>query len=77
MELVVPPGTVAKTGSWRNQRPDVTDKCTRCGVCEGFCPDHCIVIGPKKAEPDYEYCKGCGICAQVCPFKAINMIEEK
>ncbi|MCX6767526.1 MAG: 4Fe-4S binding protein [Candidatus Micrarchaeota archaeon] len=77
MELVVKPGTTVKTGSWRSQWPNVTEKCTRCGTCEGFCPDHCMIIGSKKAEPDLDYCKGCGVCAQVCPFKAIEMVENK
>lgn len=44
-----------KTGSWRDFRPIVTERCTGCGICPRFCPDGCIemvdrekIILPKK-----------------------------
>ncbi len=66
-----------KTGDWRTLRPQVTDKCNGCGICELFCPDSCIVLENKKAVIDYDYCKGCGICANECPKQAIEMEEER
>ena len=75
---VLKPGTKRKTGSWRSQKPVVDPKkCTRCGLCETFCPDSAIKVGKKHAVVDYDYCKGCAICATVCPKKAITMISEK
>ncbi len=66
-----------KTGTWRDNRPEVTDKCNGCGICETFCPDSCITIENKKCIIDYDYCKGCGICANECVRKAIVMREER
>jgi len=45
-----------KTGSWRDFRPIITDRCTGCGICVKFCPDACIelvdrenpILGKKK-----------------------------
>jgi pyruvate ferredoxin oxidoreductase delta subunit len=78
VSIVVEPGSTrsTKTGDWRTFRPEVGDKCTRCGICVAFCPEGCIALG-AKAQIDYDYCKGCGICARECPVKAIVMIEEK
>jgi 2-oxoacid:acceptor oxidoreductase delta subunit (pyruvate/2-ketoisovalerate family) len=33
-----------KTGSWRDFRPIITEKCTGCGICVKFCPDACIEL---------------------------------
>lgn len=68
-----------KTGSWRTQTPIVTDRCTGCGICAGFCPDGCIALVaaagrfPKRAQINYNFCKGCLICAAECPVKAIEV----
>lgn len=44
-----------KTGSWRDFRPIITERCTGCGICQKFCPDGCIemvdrekIVLPKK-----------------------------
>ncbi len=66
-----------KTGSWRSQRPVVTDKCQGCGTCANFCPENCIAIENKKAKINYDYCKGCLICVNECPLKAIKIENEK
>ncbi len=71
-------GVAGKTGSWRWVKPVVdTSRCTRCFLCEIYCPDNTITVDPEKgAIVDYEYCKGCGICANVCPVNAIEMVKE-
>lgn len=70
-------GSVISTGSWRFLRPVIDkEKCTNCGICELFCPDHSIFRTEESYAIDYEYCKGCGICAHECKFKAIEMVEE-
>ncbi|MHB1315782.1 MAG: 4Fe-4S binding protein [Christensenellales bacterium] len=67
-----------KTGEWRFLKPVVNENCNKCGVCELFCPDSCIIIDETKPTMfiDYDYCKGCGICAVECPRKAIALEEE-
>ncbi|NYZ75027.1 4Fe-4S binding protein [Candidatus Micrarchaeota archaeon] len=78
MDLVVKPGTRNKTGSWRSFRPVVDlSKCTKCGICETFCPDYAIEVTAEGAKVDYDYCKGCLICVKECPFKAISSQSEK
>lgn len=75
--VAVEPTSHNKTGSWRTITPEVTDKCTGCGICAGFCPDGCIAMiptkgkFPKRAQINYDFCKGCLICMAECPFKAI------
>jgi len=70
-------GTVVSTWSWRSFRPVIDkEKCTECGLCELFCPDHAIVRTKEGYVVDYEYCKGCGICAHECRLKAIEMVKE-
>lgn len=69
--------TDKKTGSWRNVKPKVNDKCKGCGICTQNCPEGAITIKQGKAVIDYDFCKGCMICMKVCPFKAIEKEEEK
>lgn len=66
-----------KTGSWRNARPIVTERCTGCKICEFYCPDMAIKVVDGKAKIDYDYCKGCMICMEVCTAKAIEKEREK
>jgi pyruvate ferredoxin oxidoreductase delta subunit len=68
----------SKTGTWRLSRPVLDkSKCSRCGICELYCPDVCIVAASGDYMIDYDYCKGCGICAHECPTGAIEMIPEE
>ncbi len=72
-------GVAGKTGLWRTERPVVDNsKCTRCFLCEIYCPVNVIRVEPETgATINYDYCKGCGICAEVCPVKAIEIVPEE
>jgi len=68
---------VLATGTWRAFKPVVdTEKCTRCGLCETYCPDGTIKKTDEGTVVDYAYCKGCGICANECRVRAIEMVRE-
>jgi len=49
--------------------------CTRCGLCQIFCPEGAVRIDPETADYTiYDpHCKGCGICVEECPRGAIRM----
>lgn len=67
-----------KTGSWRLMRPVLDqDQCSRCGICDLYCPDLCVTVVGEDYAIDYDYCKGCGICAHECPARAIQMQPEE
>jgi pyruvate ferredoxin oxidoreductase delta subunit len=69
---------VEHTGNWRTFRPVVdNNECSKCGICETFCPDSCVEINDLGCNINYTYCKGCGICEHQCPFKAIKMEVER
>ncbi|MCI4436786.1 MAG: 4Fe-4S binding protein [Ignisphaera sp.] len=73
-------GVSGKTGLWRTMYKPVVDnsKCTRCFLCEIYCPGVCITVDPVKGTIiNYDYCKGCGLCTDVCPVKAISMVPEE
>ena len=66
------------TGSWRLKRPECDAKrCSRCRICERFCPLQIISVAALGPEIDLRFCKGCGICAHECPKGAIVMVSEK
>lgn len=74
-----PGGSLAfKCGQWRMTKPVIDlDKCTKCGICQMFCPDDAVRKTDKgTVEIKYDYCKGCGICANECPVKAVKMVTE-
>ncbi len=73
------PGVAGNTGLWRTEKPLVdNDKCTRCFLCEIYCPVNVIRVEPETGVTiDYNYCKGCGVCADVCPVNAIKMVPEE
>jgi 2-oxoacid:acceptor oxidoreductase delta subunit (pyruvate/2-ketoisovalerate family) len=71
-------GLIVKTGAWRTFRPVIDQKkCTRCGICQMFCPDMSICRTNGEFAVDYDYCKGCLICANVCAPKAITGVREE
>jgi len=68
-------GAAGKTGAWRVFKPVVDkEKCSRCGLCELYCPDNAI---NADLDIDLDFCKGCGICANECPKKAIAMVKNQ
>ena len=68
-----------QTGYWRSQKPTYDfDRCIKCGICQMFCPEGCVVQNPEGYfEADMFYCKGCGICARECWTKVITMVDEE
>lgn len=65
------------TGSWRLERPVITQDCRNCGICAKYCPCGVITKGQDIHQIEYTWCKGCGICATACPFQAIEIRPEK
>jgi len=48
--------------------------CTRCGTCEGVCPEG-IIVEDSNGFPfgsDKDKCSGCELCKKVCPGKHID-----
>ncbi|HEX2982912.1 MAG TPA: 4Fe-4S binding protein, partial [Ignavibacteriales bacterium] len=46
----------------------VSDKCSRCGICESYCRFEAI----KNFKVNVVSCEGCGFCYRVCPNNAIE-----
>jgi NADH-quinone oxidoreductase subunit I len=67
-------------------RPDGTEKCVACGLCEKICPAHAIsIVAAERSEGDrypeaytldLSRCVYCGYCEEVCPKEAIVMSSE-
>jgi NADH-quinone oxidoreductase subunit I len=67
-------------------KPDGTEKCVACGLCEKICPAHAIsIVGAERADAerypesytlDMSRCVYCGYCEEVCPKEAIVMSSE-
>jgi len=71
-------GNQTLTGSWRSHKPVIDQiKCTKCGLCQIFCPEASIDKMEEAFVIDYRYCKGCGICENECPAHAITMEREE
>lgn len=70
---------LVKTGAWRSLRPVIdTVRCSRCGLCNTFCPDGVITLSPEGLPViDYDHCKGCMICTVQCPIHAIDVQAEQ
>ncbi len=63
-----------KTGEWASMKPIIiVEKCKKCGICQGFCPEGIMGKVGEVPDVDYDYCKGCALCFTECPFKAIEM----
>jgi len=53
--------------------------CKSCGICEAFCPAHCIAFDEEGAPvvTDEDACMGCGWCEIHCPDFAISVRPRK
>jgi ferredoxin-type protein NapF len=70
--LPVPPN---RSPPW-TLRPELVEKCTRCGNCAAACPGHVIVMtGSGPAELDFVRgeCSFCGECARSCPQSLFDL----
>ena len=52
------------------------ERCTGCGVCEGFCPVGAISVS-RKVHIAVGRCIGCGRCVDECPEGAIALDRER
>jgi Fe-S-cluster-containing hydrogenase component 2 len=74
---VCPSGAIMKDG--RGVILD-SDKCTGCGLCQKYCPQHVIVIyqndDSKRKAHKCDLCSGSPKCAEVCPTGAISIVRR-
>ncbi|MDD2491786.1 MAG: ATP-binding protein [Bacteroidales bacterium] len=49
------------------------DKCSSCGVCQGYCRFNAISFFEGRYIIDEISCDGCKLCEKVCPSHAISM----
>lgn len=55
-------------------------KCTRCGMCEYYCPMDVIRFNSERQAPEIKYpedCMVCGLCEARCPVKSILVTPHK
>jgi hypothetical protein len=50
----------------------IKDKCTGCGTCVKWCPEHAIAVIEKKAQINQSLCITCGECNAVCNSGAVK-----
>ncbi|MBI4833657.1 MAG: DUF362 domain-containing protein [Planctomycetes bacterium] len=55
------------------QPQTITEKCSGCGTCAGWCPSDAILMKNDKMKIDSAKCVGCGECFSVCPEGAIKI----
>jgi len=51
---------------------NISDDCTRCGVCYDHCPADAITLDDVKAHIDQDKCIGCAECMAMCRFGAVT-----
>jgi len=51
---------------------NISEDCTRCGVCYDNCPADAITLDDVKAHIDQDKCIGCAECMAVCRFGAVT-----
>jgi uncharacterized Fe-S center protein len=51
---------------------NISDDCTRCGVCADHCPADAITLDDVKAHIDQDKCIGCAECMARCRFGAVR-----
>ena len=50
----------------------ITERCVKCGACEGICPNKAIKEEEEKFAIDFVKCVECGACIGICPNAAID-----
>ena len=67
-------GCASKKGKMKQHaalKLNISDDCTRCGVCYDHCPADAITLDDVKAHIDQDKCIGCAECMAVCRFGAV------
>jgi len=67
-------GCASKKGKMKQHAAltlNISDDCTRCGVCYDHCPADAITIDDVKAHIDQDKCIGCAECMAMCRFGAV------
>ena len=68
-------GCASKKGKMKQHAAlslNISDDCTRCGVCYDHCPADAITLDDVKAHIDQDKCIGCAECMAVCRFGAVG-----
>ncbi len=69
-------GCASRKGKMRQHasvKPSVKkSKCTLCGQCAKFCPEHAITLDEIQAHINKDKCIGCAECVAVCRFDAVK-----
>lgn len=64
---------IKKVNKFRKALEVDTQKCIRCGLCEGICPNKSIKLSPNKYPVfDEKRCCFCDLCRKACPRSAID-----
>lgn len=50
-----------------------SQKCIRCGRCEGSCLHHGHIVNGEEHRLDRSNCIGCGSCMEACPTDALRI----
>ncbi len=68
-------GCASKKGKLKQHaalKLNISDDCTRCGVCFEYCPADAITLDDVKANIDQDKCIGCAECMAMCRFGAVE-----
>ena len=68
-------GCASKKGKLKQHaalKLNISDDCTRCGVCFEYCPADAITLDDVKANIDQDKCIGCAECMAMCRFGAVG-----
>ncbi len=69
---------IKRAGKFRDGFSINKNKCIRCGLCEGICPNKSVVLrGHEIPVFNFDKCCYCGLCQKVCPKLAIKIKHLK